>query len=456
MVAVRDMRAAYVNSFATFEAAVAAAQPHSPLKQLRRDAIDRFAALGFPTAKDEAWRFTPLQPLIGRDFEPGPIIAECQLPNADGATECAVSFPIPHTAGTFLLFENGQRPILCKRSASLPRGVLVCGLADALAQRPDLVEPHLARHADFHAQAFTALNTAFLHDGAFVYVPDGVAVDEPICLVFSSKATAKLTAWHRRCLIVAGAGSRAQIVESYDGADGAYFTNAVTEVVVGERAVLEHYRLQKESKTAFHIAAVAIHQEFGSRLTSYHIGQGGALARTDLNVRLDAEECECTLNGLYLADGDRLIDNHTRIDHAKPRCVSHELYKGILSARARAVFNGAIHVHPDAQKTDAKQTSQTLLLSDDAVIDAKPELEIYADDVKCTHGAAIGQLDDEALFYLRTRGIDSDDARRLLTYAFANEVIGRVHIEPLRAQLEKELAAPLPLARPAPTDTPSP
>jgi Fe-S cluster assembly protein SufD len=208
----------------------------------------------------------------------------------------------------------------------------------------------------------------------------------------------------------------------------------VTEVVVEENASLEYHRLQRESKDAYHIATVQVRQERNSRFTSHAVALGGALARTDLNVVLDAEGSECTLNGLYMASGERLIDNHTRIDHARPHCTSHELYKGILDGRARGVFNGRIVVHRDAQKTDARQTSKTLLLSDDAIIDANPQLEIYADDVKCTHGASIGQLDAEALFYLRTRGIGPAEARRLLTYAFANDILSRIGIESLRAE----------------------
>src|SRR5262249_27774592 len=233
------------------------------------------------------------------------------------------------------------------------------------------------------------------------------------------------------------------------GSGRVYFTNAVTEAVVAEGAALDHYRVQREGEEAFHVATVQVRQEQDSRFTSHVVSVGGALARTDLNVVLDGEGSEATLNGLSLAAGDQLVDHHTRIDHARPRCTSHELYKGILRGRARGVFNGKIHVHPDAQQTDARQTSRTLLLSDDAVIDAKPQLEIFADDVKCTHGASIGQLDEEQLFYLRTRGIGAEAARELLTYAFANEVFGRIPIGPLRAELEGLLFARRPGREPA-------
>ena len=406
MIAVKDGKDVYLSRFSRFEAE-SSENGRSPLGRLRRAAIERFAALDFPTLKDEEWRFTNLAPFLKVPFEPAP---------ADGWTpQSAISNP------------------------QSTDGVLVCGLADALTRYRNLVEPHLARLADEVSHVFTALNTAFLRDGVFVYVPPGKVVEEPIHLTFRPAASDRPLAWQRRCLIVAGANSRAQVVEDYRGPDGVYFTNAVTEVVAAENAVLDHYRVQREGKGAFHVATVQVRQERGSRFTSHNFADGGALARTDLNVRLDAEECECTLNGLYLASGDRLVDNHTRIDHARPRCTSHELYKGILDGRGRGVFNGKIYVHPDAQKTDARQTSKTLLLSDDAVIDAKPQLEIFADDVKCTHGASIGQLDEEAIFYLRTRGIGREDARRLLTRAFANDIIGRVRIEALRSRLEVDI-----------------
>jgi Fe-S cluster assembly protein SufD len=413
MTAEREGIDAYLAGFDSFEKGLA----RDRLARLRRAAIGRFAKLGFPTLKDEEWRFTNLTPLTRVPFEPAPV--------------------------------NRHRPPFRRQGQPLPDGVIVCSLAEALDRRPELVEPHLARLADYQHHAFTALNTSFLRDGAFVYVPAGRVAEEPIYLGFVTTAADRPLAWHRRCMIVVGPGSRASVVESYDGSGGVYFTNAVTEAVVAEDAVLDHYRVQREDKEAFHVATVQVRQEKGSRYTSHAVGVGGALARTDLNVVLDGEGCECTLNGLYMAASDQLIDHHTRIDHAEPRCTSHELYKGILDGRARGVFNGKIYVQPDAQQTDARQTSRTLLLSDDAVIDAKPQLEIYADDVKCTHGATIGQLDEEQLFYLRTRGIGREAARGLLTYAFANEVLGRIPIDPLREELEGLLFAPRPGREPS-------
>lgn len=256
--------------------------------------------LGFPTLHDEEWRFTNLASLLKVPFEPG------------------------------------EEEFRLQRSA-LPAGVLVCSLAEAMGRYPNFVEPHLARYADWENNTFTALNTAFLRDGAFVYVPAGKIVEEPIYLPFIAAESATPLVWHRRCLIVMGPDSQARIVESYDGAERVYFTNAVTEVVVARNSVLDHYCLQRESKKAFHMATVQVHQDQGSRFTSHSFALGGAIARTNLNVVLDAEACEATLNGLYLASGDQLIDNHTRIDHVRPRCTSHELYKGILDGRARCL-----------------------------------------------------------------------------------------------------------------------
>jgi Fe-S cluster assembly protein SufD len=318
--------------------------------------------------------------------------------------------------------------------------VIVASLAKALTAHRELVEPYLGHHARPENSAFTALNTAFLHDGAFVYVPQGKVVEQPIYLVFLTTPSSDPTMTHPRNLIVAGPTSQVTLVESYAGAtDAVYLTNAVTEVIAGESAVIDHYKLQEESLESFHVSTLQLYQEQASNFSSHAVTFGGSLVRNDVNALLDAEGCECTLNGLYMGRDEQLIDNHTRIDHAKPHCASHELYKGILDKKAKGVFNGKIYVHQDAQKTDAKQTNQTLLLSDDATINTKPQLEIFADDVKCTHGATVGQLDAEAIYYLRTRGIGLREARRILTFAFANDIVGRIKIEALRERLERRL-----------------
>jgi Fe-S cluster assembly protein SufD len=316
----------------------------------------------------------------------------------------------------------------------------VGSLAAVLAAQPEAPQKYLTRVAKYDEATFTALNTAFLRDGGCVLIPKNTVVEQPIHLLFLSTSRGDPGVSHLRNLVVAGRNSQATIIESYVGVDGeVYFTNAVTEMVLGENAFVDHYKLQRESSAAFHIATVQVQQERSSNFTSHSISLGGALVRNDVNAVLAEEGCECTLNGLYLAGRRQHVDNHTRIDHAKPHCASHELYKGILDGQAHGVFNGKIYVHADAQKTDAKQTNQTLLLSDDAVINTKPQLEIYADDVKCTHGATVGQLAGDAIFYLRSRGIALEEARKILTFAFANDVVSRIKVESIRKHLEAAL-----------------
>jgi Fe-S cluster assembly protein SufD len=315
-----------------------------------------------------------------------------------------------------------------------------------VTDQPEVVQRYLGQLADFGTKAFTALNTALAFDRAYVYIPDSVILDEPIQLLFLSSTSpgADPVMTSARALIVAGDRSQSRIVETYVGAPGSrYFTNAVTEIVAGENSVVDHYKVQEESLEAFHIASMHVHAARSANFSSHSFSLGGRLVRNDASALLDGEGAECTLNGLYLADGERLVDNHTTIDHAKAHCPSHEIYKGILGGKARAVFNGKIIVRQDAQKTDAKQTNRALLLSDNASINTKPQLEIFADDVKCTHGAAIGQLDEDAIFYLRARGLTYFEARDMLINAFAGDILNRVKIEPLRVALERELYAQL-------------
>jgi Fe-S cluster assembly protein SufD len=327
----------------------------------------------------------------------------------------------------------------------LPGGVIVSSIKSALAHDPAVLEPYLGQLAPPDGQPFTALNTGLLEDGALVWIPPDTIVEQPILLLFVSAPAGTRTVTHSRALIVAGENSQARVVESYVGrAREEYFTNAVTEIVVESGAVLQHHKLQRESRQAYHISGTYVRAARAGTFSSHSIGFGGALVRNDIVTVLDGEGADCTLNGLYLADGKRLVDNHTTIDHAKPHGGSHELYKGILGGHARAVFNGKIIVRAHAQKTDAKQTNKALLLSDDAQINTKPELEIFANDVKCTHGAAVGQLDDDAIFYLQSRGLDLRQARAMLIQAFAGDVLNRVQIDPLRAALESQLLSELP------------
>ena len=363
---------------------------------LRDRGFARFSSLGFPTTKLEQWRFTNVAPIADTDFT----LAE----PADVAPSALEPYELHGVAGTRVVVVNGRFAPGLSRQQGLPAGVEVCSLAEVLANDPGAVEPHLGRLAVFDNHAFTALNTALLQDGVVVRIPDGTVVERPVHVLFVTTAEDNRMS-HPRVLIVAGKNTQVQLVESYAGlGDARYFTNAVTEVVGGAGAVIDHYKLLRDSVQAFHIGNMHIRLARSANFSSHSITLGGALVRNDVEAELDGEGVECTLNGLYLADGDRLVDNHTTIRHAQPHCASHELYKGILDGRAHAVFNGKIIVAIDAQKTDAKQTNKALLLSENAQINTKPALEIFADDVRCTHGATVGQLDEDALFYLRARG----------------------------------------------------
>jgi Fe-S cluster assembly protein SufD len=401
------------------------------LEETRATAGARFAALGFPTVRDEDWRFTSVAPIATADW---PVAAAAALPPEQ--IDTFLYADAPHR----VVFVNGRFVPALSRTDGLPAGTRV----GSLAQDADpAIQRHFNRLSESDTRAFAALNTAFSDDGAYVVVPEDAILDAPIQLLFVSE-TAQPAMTHPRALVVLGKGSQSQIVETYVGRPGqVYFTNAVTEIFVGENAVLDHYKVQEESEAAYHVASMHIRAERSATFSSHSFALGGKLTRNDVVATMAGEGAECTLNGLYLADGERLVDNHTTIDHAMPHCPSHEIYKGILGGKARAVFNGKIIVRQDAQKTDAKQTNRALLLTDGATINTKPQLEIFADDVKCTHGAAIGQLDEDAVFYLRARGLTFQEARDMLIHAFAGEILDRVKVDRLRAALEEELYAQL-------------
>jgi Fe-S cluster assembly protein SufD len=411
------------------------------LRRARQLARDRFRSLGFPTQNDEEWRFTSVTPIAEGNFAPA-LDGKASVKAADVAAH-----RLPGVACAELVFVNGRYAPELSTFDALSRGLRVENLASEIATDP-AVERHLTRVAPFERQPFTALNTALFADGAFLYVPPADVVEAPIHLLFVSTDEGRPTMAHPRVLAVVGANAQASIIETYAGpADARYLTNAVTEIVVGENASVDHYKIQRESVHAFHVATMQVLHERNARFQSHSVSFGGSIVRNDIGAVLDGEGVECTLNGLYLGDARRLVDNHTTIDHARPHCGSREIYKGILADHAHAVFNGKIIVRPDAQKTDAKQTNKALLLSEDAQINTKPQLEIFANDVKCTHGAAVGQMDDEAIFYLRARGLGLDEARNLLIHAFAGDILNRMPLEPLRTRVENELLTLLPGAR---------
>lgn len=402
--------------------------------RLRESAIESFARLGFPALGSEEWKYTSVDPIASVPFAHAN--GEGRAVTGDIFAPAFVDETCPR-----LVFVNGEYSARLSSLSGLAAGVRVASLRAALAANDPALETHLGRAARFLEQPFVALNTALMEDGAVVLVPEGCRMAAPIYLVFVSLAQEQALQSQPRNLVVLEAGSEATIVESYVGIEaGNYFTNAVTELFAAENAVVDYYRIQREASRGFHVGAVEARLSDGCSFTAHGITLGGSLVRNDVHAVLDGEGAECVLNGLYLADGDRHVDNHTEIEHAKPRTRSLELYKGVLSGSARGVFNGKIIVHKDAQKTDAHQTNKNLLLSDRSVANSKPQLEIYADDVKCSHGSTIGQLDGDALFYLRSRGLSPDDARSLLSYAFARDVVGRVKIPALRERLDDYLA----------------
>lgn len=428
----------YLESFERLDKR-AAASDQGWLQPIRRAAIARFAELGFPTTKDEDWRFTNVAPIAQTAFT---------LPQ-DGGEEPAHEELKPFTfAGLTcvrLVFVNGRYSVALSSIGSLPPGVKVGSLARALTAERALLERHLAQYAGFHEDAFCALNTAFLEDGAVVYLPRGTVLEVPIHLLYVSTETAEPMIIHPRNLIVAEEDSQATVVEDYVSlGDGVAFSNAVTEVVVGQNGVLSHTLIERENARSFNVSTLRVQQGRSSSVASHSVLLGGALVRNNVHPVMAGEGCDCLINGLYMATGRQHMDNYMKVEHASAHCGSRQFYHGILDGQSRAVFHGRIIVHKDAQKTDAKQTNRNLLLSEDAQIDTKPQLEIYADDVKCTHGATIGQINEDAVFYLRSRGIGKDAARALLLFAFAEESLERMKIAPIRAHLAGLVSAWLP------------
>ncbi len=400
---------------------------------LRQGGLARFAELGFPTLQHEDWRFTNVAPIAKLPFKP---VFE---PAVDSMTAAALKdFPFANLPGTRLVFVNGHYAASLSKIAKLPAGVKVSNVAAVLAAEPALLEPLLAPPRRDGDNAFAALNQAFFQDGGFIHVPAGAVVAEPVQLVYIATAKPTGATIQPRNVIVAEANSQLTVIESYVTAGGAgYFTNAVTELVVGDQATVEVLKFQDEASDAFHLAA--FHGKFGraSNVRVHSFALGAKISRNSIRTNLAGEGLECILNGLYLTRGEQLADHHMVVEHAQPHCASHEYFNGILDDKSRGVFHGRILVQPLAQKTDAKQTNKNLLLSDDATANTKPQLEIYADDVKCTHGATIGQLNPESIFYLRSRGLGPETARRMLIHAFAGEIIERIRHEGARAELDQ-------------------
>ncbi len=400
------------------------------LARLRRNAMDHFTEVGFPSVHDEEWKYTNVAPIARFAFE---------IPAPQQTAFDLTEFTYPETAKSQLVFVNGVLRNELSDLSALPDQLVAIDLSTAVVDERygDIVWQHLAQQADYVANGFVALNTAFLSSGAFIYVPKNLIVETPLHLVFICDSEDKAVSFPR-VLVVAEESSSISLIETYAAtAETAYFTNAVVELALKDNARVTHYKVQRESKDAFHVATTAADLGRNSNYDTTTITLGAQLSRHDIAAIMDNEGAECRVDGLYIVTTGQHTDTHSVIDHRKPNCSSHQLYKGILDGKSRAVFNGKIFVRHDAQKTDAMQTNKNLLLSKDARVDTKPQLEILADDVKCAHGAAVGQIDEDELFYLETRGIHPDLARNLLTYGFAEEVITNISVASIRQELDE-------------------
>lgn len=409
------------------------------LANLRHDAFSRFAKHGFPSEREEDWKYTSTRPLEKRAFSQA---TATSTPVAASNIAAVLLQEMPaHT----LVFVNGRHAPVFSTVSSQTSGLRISNLGQALEQNADELQPYLMPESLWADDAFTALNTAFLQDGIVIGIDAKVRLDRPLQLLFVSTQQTPHLACHPRILVWLGHDAHAILVETYFGLEGAgNFTNSFTQITLAEGAQLEHLRLQRESQEDFHVSRVHITQQRDSRYLSHTLNLGGHWVRNDLNTRLEAPRAEAVFNGLYTVNGRQHVDNHTRIDHLAPDTRSDELYRGIINDQGRAVFNGKVVVAKHAVKTDASQTNNNLLLSRQGEIDTKPELEIYADDVKCSHGATIGQLDEQALFYLRSRGLDMETARGLLIGAFAVTVLDRITAPELRAFARRQLVTMLP------------
>ncbi len=416
----------YVEGFSKFEKSTSG-NDQGWLKSLRQEAIQKFQDLGFPTLKDEDWRFTNVAPIARSSFE--------ILENGHDTVSASdlAPFQFEDQQVTELVFINGRYTHGLSRHCELPNGVIVKNLADAIVSEQEILKDNLAKYADFNEEAFTALNTAFMEDGGFIYIPKGTVVETPIHFLFISTDSDTPSITNPRNLIIAEDNCEANVIEHYTSiADNVYLSNVVTEIVVGENSTIGHYLIELESKKAFNISTLRVQQARSSNIRSHSVLLGGSLVRNNVHPVLAGEGCDSLINGLYMSNHRQHMDNYMKVEHASPHCDSRQLYNGILDGRSRGVFHGRIIVHEDAQKTDAKQTNRNLILSDTAQIDTKPQLEIYADDVKCTHGATIGQIDENALFYLRSRGISEEASRGIIMHAFTNEALESMSVDSVK------------------------
>jgi len=431
-----DVLGSWLEDYTDFTARLPASDP-SAVAQLRHHAIGTFSGIGFPSKDIEEWRFTDVTPITEMSFRRA-TREESELSPVDVV-------PYSYVECGELVFVNGRYAPTFSSICELPEEAVMGNLADALTSHPEKVQAHLGRYVDYETDAFAALNTAYVRDGAFIYIPRGEIIRDPLHILYLSTNADAPTVSYPRLLVIAEEGSEVVLVESYAGTSGGTYLSApVTEIIAGEGARVEHYRIQHESEEAWHISSSQVYCSAGSEVTSQSMSFGGAFVRNSVGAVLHGEGAQAKLNGLYLINGTQFVDNHLDVDHARSGCTSYQLYKGILEDEARAVFAGRIHVRPGAQQTDAEQENRNLILSPQATALSMPQLEIFADDVKCTHGSTVGELDEDALFYLRSRGIGAEEAMSMLIYAFASEYIDHVTFRPVRKTLERFIVNRLP------------
>jgi Fe-S cluster assembly protein SufD len=428
-----DFKELMISNFESYEKSLNGERT-SDLHKVRKDAISRFKSINIPTRKDEEWKYTNISPLLQHNFFPS-------FTKEKVSSEKISKFLFDKLEHSLLVFVNGIYAPELSKITNMQNGVIVGSLAEAIKNNNAVVKKHLKDNLVDDKLFFPTLNYAFTKDGAFVFVPEGKIVEDPIHIIFYTKSGNNQILSQPRNLFVAGKNSQVTIIEHYvSDEESVYLTNSVTEILAGENAIVDHTKLQEESKRAFHIGRMEVTQERSSKFASHLISQGAEISRNDFNAVFNDEGSECMLNGLFIIEDEQLFDAHTMIDHAKPHCNSYEHYKGILKDKSKGVFNGKVMVRQDAQKTNAFQENNTILLSDNAVMNTKPQLEIFADDVKCSHGATIGKLNDEAKFYLKSRGIGEESATAILIHAFASDVITTIKIPALRDYLEEIFA----------------
>ncbi|HWC20575.1 MAG TPA: Fe-S cluster assembly protein SufD [Terriglobales bacterium] len=429
MIATIPQLESYLESFSQFEK-TATGHEQEWLRNLRQEAFERFCQVGFPTTHDEDWRFTSISAIAQTPFR---LVGDGRVSSADIASAAFSGVACQ------LVFVNGRFAPQLSSLGNPPKGLQVSGLAKEIAANSPVVEAHLGRYVNIQRDAFCALNTAFAEDGAFVHVRRGIVIEQPISVLFISTAADQPSMNHPRNLFVIEEEAQVAVVEDYISlaSGSACLCNTVSELVAKDGANVSHYMIEREHADAFNVSTLRLEQGRNTNVASHSVLLGGGLVRNNVHPVLAGEGAECLINGLFVGEGRQHLDNYMLVEHASPHCSSRQFYNGILDDRAHGVFHGRIIVHKDAQKTDAKQTNRNLLLSDDAQIDTKPQLEIYADDVKCTHGATIGQIEESALFYLRSRGIDETSARKLLLLAFASECLERMKEDAVRNRIEE-------------------